>query len=127
MKLPLLLSTLLLTASPVLANVIYQGGVFEGENYVMTFYRFRDTDHKYSVSVIETRSVMDENGNIVPSAFAFDCGKGVGDGFVAMGADRSKAFIEDVMIYYLLEFCTRNGYQYEGSSQPHIQLLLDRL
>ena len=35
--------------------------------------------------------------------------------------------IEDVMMYYLLEFCTRNGYQYEGSSQPHIQLLLDRL
>ena len=113
MKLPLLLTTLFLSASPALAEVTYRGGVFEGENYVMTFYRFRDTDHKYSVSVIEPRSFKNENGDIVPSSFAFDCGKGVGDGFVAMGADRSQAFIMDVLTYYLLEFCTRNGYQYE--------------
>ena len=127
MKFPLLLTTLLLAVSPALANETYKGGLFEGENYVMTFYRIRNSVHIYSVSVIETRSVKNDNGVVVPSSFSFNCENGNADGFVAMGADRSKAFIEDVMMYYLLEFCTRNGYQYEGSSQPHIQLLLDRL
>ena len=30
-----------------------------------------------------------------------------------MGADRSQAFMEEVLGYYLMEFCTRNGYEYE--------------
>ena len=109
MKLLLLLTTLFLSASPALANENYKGGLFEGENYVMTFYRIRNSVHIYSVSVIEPRSVKNDKGVVVPSSFSFNCENGNADGFVAMGADRSKAFIEDVMMYYLLEFCTRNG------------------
>ena len=118
MKLPLLLTTLLLTASPALSTENYRGGIFESENYVMTFYRISNSVQIYSVSVIQPRSVKNDDGVVVPSSFSFNCENGNADGFVAMGADRSKAFIEDVMMYYLLEFCTRNGYQYEGSSQP---------
>ena len=113
MKLPLLLTTLLLSVSPAFANEQYRGGYFEGENYIMTFYRIRNTCHIYSVSVIEPRSVKNENGVVVPSSFSFNCQNGKADGFVAMGADRSQAFMEEVLGYYLMEFCTRNGYEYE--------------
>jgi hypothetical protein len=115
MKLPLLIAVLLLSATPApaFASKNYKGGYFEGENYVMTFFRIHQTDHKYSVSVIEPRSFKNENGDIVPSSFSFDCQNGRADGFVAMGADKPQAFIDDVLLYYLNEFCTRNGYEYE--------------
>ena len=113
MKLPLLIAALLLSATPALANKTYKGGYFEGENYVMTFFRIHQTDHQYYVSVIDPRSFKNENGDIVPSSFSFDCQNGRADGFVAMGADKTQAFIDDVLLYYLNEFCNRNGYEYE--------------
>ena len=76
-------------------------------------FRIHQIDHKYSVPVIESRSFENENGDIVPSSFTFDCQNGRADGFVAMGADRPQAFIDDVLFYYLNEFCTHDGYEYE--------------
>ncbi|QNI84535.1 putative conserved secreted protein [Synechococcus sp. PROS-7-1] len=78
----------------------------------MTFYRSDHAEDLYSVSVVEPRSAK-QYGYIVPSSFSFDCAKGKGSGFVAMGINRSQDFIVDVVKFYLLEFCTRNGYQYE--------------
>ena len=112
MKLPILLSILILSASPAWTGTIHKGGVFNGENYAMTFWRIRNTDHKYTVSVVEARSVKDNHGFIVPSALTFDCENGKADGFVAMGK-QEQAFIEDVLRYYFVEFCTRNGYKFE--------------
>ena len=112
MKLPLLLTTLLLSASPALANKAYTAGSFDGDNYVLTFYLVDNTDSLYSVSVVEPRSVR-RDGYAVPSAFSIDCRKGTGNGYVAMGANRTQAFTKEVLTYYLLEFCTRLGYRYE--------------
>ena len=112
MKLPLLLITLLLASSPAFANKAYTAGSFDGENYVLTFYLVDNTDSLYSVSVVEPRSVR-RDGYAVPSVFSFDCRKGEGSGYVAMGDNRSEAFAQEVLTYYLLEFCTRIGYRYE--------------
>ena len=112
MRLPLLLTTLLLSVSPALANKAYTAGSFDGDNYVLTFYLVDNTDSLYSVSVVEPRSVR-RDGYAVPSAFSIDCRKGTGNGYVAMGANRSQAFTKEVLTYYLLEFCTRLGYRYE--------------
>ena len=112
MKFPPLLATLLLTSSPALANKAYTAGSFDGENYVLTFYLVDDPDSLHSVSVVEPRSVKRDRYS-VPSTFSIDCRKGTGNGYVAMGANRSQAFTKEVLTYYLLEFCTRIGYQYE--------------
>ena len=111
MKPPILLSALLLSASPALADGSYRSGVFEGEKYKMTFHPYRNTEHKYSVDVIESRSVKDEDGTVSPSSFDINCKTGEVDAFIlAMGRGLSHAFIDDVLDYYLIEFCTRNGY-----------------
>lgn len=79
---------------------------------MLTFYLVDNTDSLYSVSEVEPRSVR-RDGYAVPSAFSFDCRKGVGSGYVAMGGNRSEAFTQEVLTYYLLEFCIRIGYRYE--------------
>ena len=112
MKLPLLLTTLLLTASPALANRNETGGSFSKDDYVMTYNQFENNGSLYSVSVVEPRSVR-RNGYAVPSTFSFDCQKSEGSGYVAMGANRSDAFTTEVLTYYFLEFCTGFGYEYE--------------
>ena len=115
MKLPILLIVLLLSASPALAGKTYRSGVFEGEKYKMTFHRYRDTNHKYDVSVTEPRSIKDEDGFIHPSSFDINCETGrVDSSVVSMGRERNGEWIhpsiDDVVDYYLIEFCTRNGY-----------------
>ena len=112
MKLPLLLTTLLLTASPALANRSETGGSFSKDDYLMTYNQVDNNGSLYSVSVVEPRSVR-RDGYAVPSAFSIDCRKGTGNGYVAMGANRTQAFTKEVLTYYLLEFCTRLGYRYE--------------
>ena len=112
MKLPLLLTTLLLAASPALANRNETGGSFAKDEYLMTYNHFENNGSLYSVSVVEPRSVR-RNGYAVPSTFSFDCRKSEGSGYVAMGADRSDAFNKEVLTYYFSEFCTGFGYQYE--------------
>jgi len=110
-KLSILLGALLLSALPALAGNTYRSGVFEGEKYKMTFHRYRNTNHKYDVSVTEPRSIKDEDGFIHPSSFDINCETGRVDAFVvSMGRERSNTFIDDVVEYYLIEFCTRNGY-----------------
>ena len=74
MKLPLLLTTLLLTASPALANRNETGGSFAKDDYLMTYNQFENNGSLYSVSVVEPRSVR-RNGYAVPSTFSFDCRK----------------------------------------------------
>ncbi|KZR87233.1 hypothetical protein MITS9509_01084 [Synechococcus sp. MIT S9509] len=107
-----LFGALLLLASPALADEKYRSGVFVKEKYKMTFHPYRNTEYKYSVSVIKSTSVKDENGDIVPSTFDIDCETGEVDTFIlAMGRGLSHAYIDDVLDYYLFELCTRNGYQ----------------
>lgn len=115
MKLPILLGALLLSASPALAGKTYGSGVFEGEKYKMTFHRYRNTNHKYDVSVTEPRSIKDEGGFIHPSSFDINCETGIVDkSVVSMGIERNGEWIhpsiDDVLDYCLIEFCTRNGY-----------------
>ena len=115
MKLLILLSALLLSASPALAGKTYRRGVFEGEKYKMTFHRYPNTNHKYDVSVTEPRSIKDEDGFIHPSSFDINCETGrVDSSVVSMGRERNGEWIhpsiDDVVDYYLIEFCTRNGY-----------------
>ena len=87
-----------------MAGATYRDGVFKGEKTAVIYHRLSDTDHKYSVSVIEPMSVKDEDGVIVPSSFSFECEKGDAAGFVAMGGDRSQSFNQDVIRYCLIEF-----------------------
>ena len=111
-----LLGALLLSAAPVVAEAPYAGGYFKGKGYVLTFSRFPETDHKYSVSVIESRSAKDKDGDIFPSSFAFECKNGKGEGFVAMGSDRSEASSNQSTRYYIVDFCNRNGYNWESEA-----------
>ena len=92
-------------------STAYDGGYFEAKNYSISFRRIPDNEHMYAVSIIEPRSVKGENGFTVPSTLAVECDKGEAKGFVAMGADKSKGFMTDVLLYYLNEFCSRNGYE----------------
>ncbi|QNI54536.1 putative conserved secreted protein [Synechococcus sp. BIOS-E4-1] len=86
MKYLALFGALLLLASPASADENYRSGVFEAEKYKMTFHPYPNTEHKYSVSVIESRSVKDEDGDIVSSAFDIDFETGEVDAFIsAMG------------------------------------------
>ena len=112
MKLSLLLATLLLTASPALANRNETGGSLAKDDYLMTYNQSLNNGSLYSVSVVEPRSVR-RNGYAVPSTFLFDCQKSEGNGYVAMEANRSDAFTKEVLTYYFLEFCTGFGYEYE--------------
>ena len=112
MKRPFLLTTLLLTASPAFANKAYTGGVFLNDVYVMTYNLLDNSDSRYSVSVVEARSVK-RNGYAVPSSFSFDCRSSEGSAYVAMGPNRPEDFTKNVFTYYFLEFCTRLGYDYE--------------
>ena len=93
MKLPLLLVTLLLASSPAFANKAYTAWSFDGESYVLDFYLVDNTDSLYSVSVVEPRSVR-RDGYAVPPAFSFDCRKGEGSGYVAMGATDQKPLLK---------------------------------
>ena len=103
MKLLVLLGALLLLATPALAGENYRSGVFEGEKYKINFHPYRNTEHKYSVSVIESRSVKDDDGDIIPSTFDINCKTGEVDAFVlAMGRELSHAFIDDVLDYYMI-------------------------
>ena len=109
MKIPILLGALLLSASPVIAGETLRRGAYEAEKYIFTYQTFRNEDHKYSVSVVEQRSIKNENGITYPSSFAFDCENGKADGFVKMG-ERQQAFYDDIIRYYLIEFCSKKGY-----------------
>ena len=109
MKIITLISALLLSTIPAWGQYASDGGVLEGENYAMTYRRVPGTKHLYAVSVIEPRSLKDGNGFTVPTALAVDCKKGEVKGFVAMGNKDAK-FINGVLIYYMSEFCSKNGY-----------------
>ena len=111
MKLPILVSALLLSSTPALAGTAYDGGSFDGKNYAMSFRRVPGTEDVYAVSIVEPRSVKGENGITFPSSLVVDCRKGEAKGYVAMGTDRSEEFMVDVLVYYLKEFCIRNGYE----------------
>ena len=101
MKLPLLLTTLLLSASPALANKAYIGGVFLNDDYVMTYNLLDNSDSRYSVSVVEARSVR-RNRYTVPSSFSFDCRSSEGSAYLAMGPNRPEDFSKEVFTYYFL-------------------------
>lgn len=110
MKLPLLITALFLSMTPVWGQTTYEGGDFSNKEYSMTFHRVPGTKHKYAVAIIERLSPKDKNGFIVPMSLGLDCINGKAEGYVILG-NKDIEFGKGVLLYYLKEFCSRNGYR----------------
>jgi len=75
----------------------------------MTFKCGPSAKYMCAVSVIEPRSLNDDNVVTAPTALTVDCKKGEARGNAAMG-DKNEKFINGVLVKYMTEFCSKNGY-----------------
>ena len=72
----------------------------------MTFKCGPSAKYMCAVSVIEPRSLNDDNVVTAPTALTVDCKKGEARGIAAMG-DKNEKFINGVLVKYMTEFYSK--------------------